>query len=184
MGMLIIVDVQRDLLRKHADFVRKVWDLAKGYSKVVQIWDSNFSGPDFTFPNQVKLIEKQYGFDAYDNNLELYLSPEDAKSLLSGERESYMTKDGRMLVSGNQHPWFLADTDLVEFCQGLNGASVDVAGGAEEECLDDVLSVLRECGVKYNVVMKYNAHDQSYELEDEYDPAMAESHRIIRKILS
>jgi len=83
---LIVIDVQRHFLKNNLGFVQKVKTLCREYKKVYQIFDSIDSDkPDFIFPNQVQSIEKQYGFDLDDSNVEDYLSGSELKAFYSAE---------------------------------------------------------------------------------------------------
>lgn len=160
---LIVIDVQRHFLKNNLGFVQKVKNLCRDYKKVYQIFDSIDSDkPDFIFPNQVQSIEKQYGFDLDDSNVEDYLSGAELKKYRNGHGDSFHTNDGRMIVqTSGVHPYFLLEGDLLKLCKFFSGKDVDLAGGAANECLEDINAALVACHAHPKIVLSYAFGDTS-----------------------
>ncbi len=160
---LIVIDVQRHFLKNNLGFVQKVKTLCREYKKVYQIFDSIDSDkPDFIFPNQVQSIEKQYGFDLDDSNVEDYLSGSELEKYRNRHDDSFHTDDGRMIIqTSGVHPYFLLEDDLLKLCKSFSGKDVDLAGGAANECLEDINAALVACHARPKIILSYAFGDTS-----------------------
>ena|ERR1035437_2686772 len=180
---LIIVDVQKSFKKFFTDmYINELKKYCKNFKNVFQIWDNHIDGknvdkdylydkkPDipvhndlYTFPNQVELIEKRYNYDVDANFYKKILSKniyndvkkkEDNKELKKGNY--FPTKEGTIIVYiGNNHKWFHSPIKLYKILEKLKGQEIVLVGGADSECLEDVVTTCESLGVKIKRDHKY-----------------------------
>jgi hypothetical protein len=175
-GTLIIVDVQKSFRKFFSEmYLNEVKKYCKRFSEVYQIWDNHSEGknvdkdylydhePDipvnddlYHFPNQTELIEKRYNYDVdvdfYKNILdkEVYndiKQREESGTIKKGDL--FKTKEGTAIVYiGNNHKWFHVPLKLYRHFLELRGKEVVIIGGADSECLEDIVIAGESMGLK------------------------------------
>ena len=175
-GTLIIVDVQKSFRKFFSEmYLNEVKKYCKRFSEVYQIWDNHSEGknvdkdylydhePDipvnddlYHFPNQTELIEKRYNYDVdvdfYKNILdkEVYndiKQREESGTIKKGDL--FKTKEGTAIVYiGNNHKWFHVPLKLYRHFLELKGKEVVIIGGADSECLEDIVIAGESMGLK------------------------------------
>jgi hypothetical protein len=175
-GTLIIVDVQKSFRKFFSEmYLNEVKKYCKQFSEVYQIWDNHSEGknvdkdylydhePDipvnddlYHFPNQTELIEKRYNYDVdvdfYKNILdkEVYndiKQREESGTIKKGDL--FKTKEGTAIVYiGNNHKWFHVPLKLYRHFLELKGKEVVIIGGADSECLEDIVIAGESMGLK------------------------------------
>ena len=173
---LIIVDVQKSFKKFFSEmYLNELKKYCNNFNNVYQIWDNHIDGknvekdylydenPDipihkdiYHFPNQKDLIEKRYNYDVdvdfYKKilNKEVYndiFDKEEKKLLKKGD--IFSTKEGTIITFiNNKHVWFHCPIKLYELLKELKGREVTIVGGADSECLEDVVTTAESLGVK------------------------------------
>ena len=180
---LIIVDVQKSFKEFFTEmYLNELKKYCENFSDVYQLWDNHINGknvdkdylfdnnPDipvhndlYNFPNQKGIIEKRYNYDVdadfYKKILDketydLLKSKEESGSLKRGDL--FKTKEDTAIVYiGNNHQWFQVPKKLFNLFQQLKGKEVTIVGGADSECLSDVLTAAESLGVKIKRNWRY-----------------------------
>jgi hypothetical protein len=171
---LIIIDVQKSFKEYFTDlYLEKLNEHCKLFTNVYQVWDNHSDddadsdylydpnptipvhGDLYTFPNQRKLIEKRYNYDVDADFYKKILSDEthakiskaeDSKTIKRGDM--FPTKEGTVITYiGNAHKWFHCPKKLYNLLNEHKGKSVEIVGGSDGECLDDVFILAEKLGV-------------------------------------
>jgi len=180
---LIIVDVQKSFKKFFSEmYLNELKKYCNNFQSVYQIWDNHIDGkkvdkdylydntPEipihddlYHFPNQKDLIEKRYNYDVDADFYKKILSKEvykeisdkeDKKELKKGD--IFSTKEGTIITYiGNNHVWFHVPIKLYELLQSLKGKEVTIVGGADSECLEDIVTTAEKLGVKIKRDYKY-----------------------------
>ena len=180
---LIIVDVQKSFRKYFSEmYLNELKKYCNNFNNVYQIWDNHINGKNvdkdylydstpeipihkdiYHFPNQKELIEKRYNYkvdaDFYKKILdkEVYdeiSKKEEDKSLKKGD--IFNTKEGTIITFiNNHHVWFHCPVKLYELLKSLKGREVIIVGGADSECLEDVVTTAESLGVKIKRDYKY-----------------------------
>ena len=182
-GTLIIVDVQKSFRKFFSEmYLNELKKYCNNFQNVYQIWDNHTDGKNvdkdylydetpvipihkdlYHFTNQKDLIEKRYNYkvdaDFYKKVLdkEVYdeISDKEDKSLLK-KGDIFNTKEGTIITYiNNNHVWFHCPIKLYELLKSLNGKEVTIVGGADSECLEDVVTTAESLGVKIKRDYKY-----------------------------
>ena len=173
---LIIVDVQKSFRKYFSEmYLNELKKYCNNFNNVYQIWDNHINGknidkgylydetPDipvhkdlYFFPNQKELIEKRYNYDVdadfykkvLDKNVYEEISKkEEDKTLKKGD--IFNTKEGTIITFiNNNHVWFHVPKKLYELLLNLKGREVTIVGGADSECLEDIVTTAESLGVK------------------------------------
>jgi hypothetical protein len=173
---LIIVDVQKSFKKYFSEmYLNELKKYCKNFQNVYQLWDNHVDGkivdkdylydeyPEipihrdlYHFPNQKELIEKRYNYDVdadfykriLDKSVYDEISKgEEKKSLKKGD--IFPTKEGTVITFiNNNHVWFHVPKKLYDLLVGLKGKEVVIVGGADSECLEDVVTTAESLGVK------------------------------------
>ena len=173
---LIIVDFQKSFKKFFSEmYLNELKKYCKNFQNVYQLWDNHVDGKQvdkdylyddtpeipihddlYHFPNQKDLIEKRYNYkvdaDFYKKILdkEVYQEisdKEDRKELKKGD--IFPTKEGTIITYiNNNHVWFHCPKKLYDLLTSLNGKEVTIVGGADSECLEDVVTTAERLGVK------------------------------------
>ncbi len=173
---LIIVDVQKSFKKFFSEmYLNELKKYCNNFNNVYQIWDNHVDGklvdkdylydetPEipihddlYYFPNQKELIEKRYNYDVdadfYKKILDKQIykeisKKEEEKSLKKGD--IFPTKEGTIITFiNNNHVWFHVPKKLYEILQQLKGREVTIVGGADSECLEDIVTTAESLGVK------------------------------------
>ena len=185
--ILIIVDVQKSFKKYFNDnYLAQLNEYCNDFDKVYQIFDNHHEGknpdkdflydeePDienkndlYRFKNQVDLIEKRYN---YDVDVEFYkniLSEETYNEIKSKgsniqRGEYFKTTEGTIIVYiGNNHKWFHSPIKLYDLFKSIKGEEIVIVGGAENECILDVMITAKALGLKIlkNEKFIYSATD-------------------------
>jgi len=180
---LIIVDVQKSFKKYFSEmYLNELKKYCNNFNNVYQIWDNHIDGknvdknylydekPDipvhkdiYYFPNQKELIEKRYNYDVdadfykkvLDKNVYEEISKkEEDKTLKKGD--IFSTKEGTIITFiNNKHAWFHCPKKLYEILTSLKGREVEIVGGADSECLEDIVTTAESLGVKIKRNYKY-----------------------------
>lgn len=173
---LIIVDVQKSFKKYFTEmYLNELKKYCKNFQNVYQLWDNHVDGKNvdkdylyddtpeipihddlYHFPNQKELIEKRYNYDVdadfYKKILDKKVfqeisKKEEDKSLKKGD--IFPTKEGTILTFiNNNHVWFHVPKKLYDLLISLKGREVTIVGGADSECLEDVVTTAESLGVK------------------------------------
>jgi hypothetical protein len=175
-SILVIVDVQKSFRKYFSEmYLNELKKYCKNFQYVYQIFDNHVDGknvdknylydenPDipihkdlYYFPSQKDIIEKRYNYDVdvdfYKKilNKEVYndiFDKEEKKLLKKGD--IFSTKEGTIITFiNNKHVWFHCPIKLYELLKELKGREVTIVGGADSECLEDVVTTAESLGVK------------------------------------
>jgi hypothetical protein len=182
-SILVIVDVQKSFRKYFSEmYLNELKKYCNTFQFVYQIFDNHVDGknvdkdylyddkPDipvhkdlYHFPNQKDLIEKRYNYDVdadfykkiLDKDVYDKISKmEEEKSLKKGD--IFNTKEGTIITFiNNNHVWFHVPKKLYELLKSLKGREVTIVGGADSECLEDVVTTAESLGVKIKRDYKY-----------------------------
>jgi hypothetical protein len=180
---LIIVDVQKSFRKFFSEmYLNELKKYCNNFQNVYQLWDNHADGKNvdkdylydetpvipihkdlYHFPNQKDLIEKRYNYkvdaDFYKKVLdkEVYneiSDKEDRKELKKGD--IFPTKEGTYIVYiGNNHQWYHCPKKLYDLLTSLKDKEVNIVGGADSECLEDIVTTAETLGVKIKRDYKY-----------------------------
>ena len=180
---LIIVDVQKSFRKFFSEmYLNELKKYCKNFKYVYQIFDNHIDGKNvdkdylydetpvipihkdlYHFPNQKELIEKRYNHkvdaDFYKKILdkEVYKEisdKEDRKELKKGD--IFPTKEGTYIVYvGNNHKWHHLSKKLYDLLLSFKNKTVTIVGGADGECLEDIVTSAETLGVKIKRDYKY-----------------------------
>jgi hypothetical protein len=180
---LIIVDVQKSFKKYFSEmYLNELKKYCKNFQNVYQLWDNHVDGKIvdkdylydedseipvhgdlYHFPNQKELIEKRYNYDVdadfykkiLDKDVYEEISKkEEERSLKKGD--IFPTKEGTVITFiNNNHVWFHVPKKLYELLESLKGRNVTIVGGADSECLEDVVTTAESIGVKIKRDYKY-----------------------------
>ena len=152
----------------------------KKFQNVYQIWDNHIDGknvdkdylydesPDvpvhddlYSFPNQKDIIEKRYNYDVDVDFYKKVLSKETySKIKLKGKKlkkgDYFLTNEDTIIVYiSNNHQWFHCPIKLYKLFSDLKDQEVNIVGGADSECLEDIVITAEALGVKIKRDHKY-----------------------------
>jgi hypothetical protein len=185
---LIIVDVQKSFKKFFSEmYLNELKKYCHNFQNVYQIWDNHHHGKNvdkdylyddkpeipidgdlYHFPNQKELIEKRYNYDVdadfYKKILDKEVYNEISEKEEGGELKKgdiFPTKEGTIITYiGNNHVWFHCPVKLYQLLKSLKGKEVVIVGGADSECLEDVVTTAEKIGVliKRNHKFIYSAN--------------------------
>jgi len=173
--ILIIVDVQKSFKKFFNDkYLAELNRYCNEFKKVYQLWDNHHEGknidkdfqyhdnPDienkndlYKFNNQVDLIEKRYNYDVDVEFYKKILSEHTYKEIKTKEQNKQLKKGDIFPTSeetiityiGNNHQWFHCPKKLYDLFQDIKGQKVVIVGGAENECILDIMVTATALGV-------------------------------------
>jgi hypothetical protein len=174
--VLLIVDVQKSFRKFFTEmYLNELKRYCKNFKSVYQIFDNHIDGknvgvdylyndnpeipihPDlYTFQNQIDIIEKRYNYDVdadfykkiLDKKIYNEISDKEERELLK-KGDIYKTKEGTIITYiGNKHKWFHCPKKLYNILNSLKDKSIEIVGGSDSECLDDVFTTAESLGVK------------------------------------
>ncbi len=173
---LIIVDVQKSFKKFFSEmYLNELKKYCKNFKNVYQLWDNHVDGKQvdkdylydetpevpihddlYYFPNQTDLIEKRYNYkvdaDFYKKILDKQVYDEISRKEDNSELQKgdiFPTKEGTIITYiNNNHVWFHCPKKLYELLTSLKGKEVTIVGGADSECLEDVVTTAERLGVK------------------------------------
>lgn len=172
---LIIVDVQKSFRKFFTEmYINELSKHCKKFNNVYLIWDNHhqgknvdkdylydeepeipISGEFYNFPNIKDRIEKRYN---YDVNIDFYkkildkeiydkISDLETKKQLK-KGDLFQTKEGTAIVYiGNNHKWHHLSKKLFNILISLKGKNVEIVGGSDSECLEDIFVSSTALGV-------------------------------------
>ena len=171
--ILIIVDVQKSFKKFFNDrYLSELNKYCKEFSKVYQIWDNHSDGknPDTDFQyeerpnienkddlyiwnNQTDVIEKRYHYNVDVDFYKKILDQNTYNDIKSKENslkqgDYFKTTEGTIIVYiGNNHKWFHCPKKLYDLFLTLKNKEVVMVGGADDECLEDLMVTAKILGV-------------------------------------
>ena len=163
-------------------YLNELKKYCNNFQSVYQLWDNHVDGKNvdkdylydetpeipihddlYHFPNQKDLIEKRYNYDVdadfykriLDKSIYDEISKgEEGKSLKKGD--IFPTKEGTIITYiNNTHVWFHCPIKLYELLKSLKGHEITIVGGADSECLEDIVTTAESLGVKIKRDYKY-----------------------------
>ena len=159
--ILFIVDVQEDFKKwfklDEEVYIEEINKLANKFDKVFQIYDiNNADKPSYQFKNNVT-IPKQYGGELTRDMMYLFEPSVQEELELKFDSffdvyDNYTDKYGNMYIYvGHKHDWFIINDEFLDLLNRIKDIhnEVTLVGGAEEECLHDVVVALELFGIKY-----------------------------------
>lgn len=180
---LIIVDVQKSFHKFFTElYLNELKKYCNNFQNVYQLWDNHVEGKHvdkdylyddepkspingdvYTFPNQKKLIEKRYNYDVDADFYKKILDKEVYQEIKKKEEKNQLkkgdifnTSEGTIITYiGNKHAWFHVPVKLYELLKSLVGKEVTIVGGADSECLEDIVTTSEKLGVKIKRDYKY-----------------------------
>lgn len=172
--ILLIIDVQKSFSDFFSDnYLSKLAEHCKSFNDVYQIWDNHIDGknvdvdylydetPDvdvnhddlYHFPNQKKLIEKRYTYDVNISFFEKILDESLYNKIKNNNfklGDYYETNKGTSIIyTDNNHKWFHISKRMKEVFEIMKGCTVEIVGGADKECLQDIEIALNHFGIKF-----------------------------------
>lgn len=173
---LVIVDVQEGYKKFFGEaYLEALEEFCEDYSRVFQIYDSiNVNYADYTFPNQVLTIEKQYGGELSVEDVEYYFTEPMRDTILQKFEQGFYERDLLETINGDywvyidgKHEWFYCSSELADLFKKFVAQSrkIILVGGAAEECLKDVFVTMKAFGVnvEYNLDLVYSAKGSKYQ---------------------
>jgi len=178
---LIVVDVQKSFRKFFNEmYINELKKYCKNFQNVYQIWDNHVDGknvdkdylydksPDipvhddlYHFPNQKDIIEKRYNYDVdvdfYKRVLDKKVYDEIKSKEKTLKRGNYFpTTEGTIIIYiGNNHQWFHVPIKLYKLFTSLKGQEITLVGGADSECLEDIITAGESLGVRIKRDHKY-----------------------------
>jgi len=167
---LVIVDVQKEFSKfmykpTPEQYINNINSYCDQFGDVYQIWDGHIyedeklkeiEEPSYTFNKQKDAIRKIYGTTANKEVSELgekILSSE--KDIKQGDKfkvdDNFDLNDSGenyMVRVENNHKWFYVNKEIANFINTLIGKNVVIIGGADGECLKDVIVAMNSFGLK------------------------------------
>lgn len=167
------------------NYIKALKSLSIKFDRVYQIFDNHHQGKNvdgdylydndpeldntsdlYRFPNQKDIIEKRYNYDVDADFYEKILDDSVLKKIKSQENELvkgeyFPTTEGTIIVFiGNKHQWFHVPKKLYDLFMDLreaqsDDAKISIVGGADGECLDDVITTCRSLGLEINKLSDY-----------------------------
>lgn len=183
--ILFIVDVQKSYAEFFTDnYVKQLQNYCKTYSRVYQIWDNHIDGDvsnnnyatnpnpkipiDFDLykmPNTKTYIEKRYFYledvkllDFFNDRISDEVKEELEKKESFVKGDFFKTKEGTTVIFvDNNHVWFEIPIKLERIVNDIVdlNQTVTLVGGADGECLLDIITAFEHLGLKYSLDHSY-----------------------------
>jgi hypothetical protein len=157
MRVLVVVDVQKEFNKFiQYDLVDELYDYARKFDKVYQIWDThkNDVAPTYVFPNQVDSIKKKYGKNHFSDKVRKFIKDKTDETF-EGNLFKLSDNEGYIVRVDNNHNWFYVNPEIVDLIQKLKDDKVILVGGADNECLEDVYQAFKAFGLNVHINKKY-----------------------------
>lgn len=180
---LIIVDVQKSFRSFFTEmYINQLTKYCNNFTNVYQIFDNHHEGknvdkdylydenPDipisnefYNFPNVKEKIEKRYNYDVDVNFYKKILDKETYNRISDLEEKNqlkkgdmFTTSEGTVIVYiANNHKWFHVSKKLYDILISLKGKQVEIVGGSDSECLEDVFITAEKLGINIKRNYKY-----------------------------
>lgn len=181
--VLLIVDVQKSFRKFFTEmYLNELKKHCDNFQDVYQIWDNHIDGKSadkdylyddnpeipihqdlYSFPNQKDIIEKRYNYDVDSKFFKSILDEDIFKEIKNKEEkntlkkgEIFKTNQGTIITYiGNKHKWFHCPKKLYNIFSNLKGKSIEIVGGSDSECLDDIFTTAESLGVKISRNYKF-----------------------------
>ena len=157
MKVLVVVDVQKefDKFIPH-DLVDELYNYARKFKQVYQIWDTHKTdiSPTYVFPNQVDSVKKKYGKNHFSDKVRKFINDKTDETF-EGNLFKLSDNEGYIVRVDNNHDWFYVNPEIVELIEKLKKDQVILAGGADNECLEDVYQAFKTFGLNVHINKKY-----------------------------
>jgi hypothetical protein len=166
---LIIVDVQESFGKYLNDeYLDALVKYCENFDRIYQIFDRNDqSEPSWEFPNQYQYCSKEYGSKPLND-----WDPKDLKELfheVDMERSLDIIKSPKIgdylvakdnsiwLYVGNNHVWFRLERELYNMLKNVKHFDAEpvIVGGADNECLEDIVVACKYMGLRPELEYKY-----------------------------
>lgn len=181
--ILVIVDVQKEFGKFiPTGFVDELNKYASEFPAVYQIWDGHkydgekiieINSPSYKFNNEKENYRKIYGTSASKKVKALGEKCLNLKKDIKEGDYFRVNDDFKLDEKGenflfrikNNHKWFYVNKELANFINSLKGKDVIICGGADGECLYDVIIAMKSFGVRpvKNHKFIYSAEDSNKE---------------------
>lgn len=180
---LLIIDVQKSFKKFFSEmYINQLSKYCNNFTNVYMVWDNHHEGknidkdylydknPDvpinddlYNFPNITDRIEKRYNYNVNADFYKKILDKETLKEIKEKEDnktikkgEFFKTKEGTIIVYiGNNHKFFHCPKKLYDILIKLKGQVVEIVGGSDSECLEDVFITATNLGVNIKRNHKY-----------------------------
>lgn len=179
---LIIVDVQKSFRKFFSEmYINELSKHCNNFSEVYVIWDNHhesekdtdylydknpeipISDDLYNFPNIKDRIEKRYNYKVDADFFKKILDKDVFKKLKEMEEKNQLkkgdmfpTKEGTMIIYiGNNHKFFHCPKKLYKVLEKLKNKSVEIVGGSDSECLEDIFTLAEKMKVNIKRNHKY-----------------------------
>jgi len=169
--ILVIVDVQQNFSSFiPSGFVNNLIEYSKNFKTVIQIWDSNDANkPSYKFANQKGIYIKKFG-TKFSDDLVQTVANLDKKypNAKEGDIFEFEDVDSYVVRIANKHRWFYVTSKLSKLFQSLKSQTVELVGGADGECIQDVFEAMESFGINvyYNKGYMYSAKNNNGQQHD------------------
>jgi len=173
--VLLIVDVQKSFSKFFTEnYLKSLKEHCENFPEVYQIFDNHVDGknvdkdylydddPDipihhdlYFFPNQVEQIEKRYNYDV-DVDFYKKILDKETYDIIKNKQDNGTLNRGDMFKTtlgtaityiGNNHKWFHLPKRLYEIFLKLKKKPIEIVGGSDNECLEDVFITANSMGL-------------------------------------
>lgn len=161
---LLIVDVQPAFSKYFNDkYLEELNKYCYQFGRVFHIWDSTKNTDIYRWPLESITLEKRYGGQLLDSELDNFFSPDvavNAKTTWTDKKPGWYNEtvngDAWMFI-GHRHQWFYIPKDMLTWVKRLakGDRELTLVGGADDECLYDIEIMLAAFGVKFTKEMLY-----------------------------
>jgi hypothetical protein len=179
--ILIIVDVQKSFERFfNKKYLSELNKYCNDFDKVYQVFDNHHEGkspdidylyskePDienkndlYKFNNEIDLIEKRYIYGVDIDYFKKILDEQTYNNIKEKEKnlkqgEYFSTTEGTIIVYiGNNHKYFHLPIKLYNLFKTLKGEHIVIVGGADDECIEDIIISAKCLGLTIHRNDKY-----------------------------
>jgi len=173
---LVIVDVQEGFKKFFGEeYLLALEEYCENFTRVFQIFDTNNTNhSDYIFPNQTLEIEKTYGGQLDEEDID-YLFTEPMRDYVRSKMNNLQERDIFETINGDYyvyvdaaHEWFFCTKEMADLFKKFKSENrkimlVGGAGGSKKnpkgECLRDIYVTLKAFGVdtRYNLDYVYSA---------------------------
>lgn len=157
MKVLVIVDVQKEFDKFiQYDLVDELYEYAKNFKKVYQIWDThkNNVAPTYKFPNEIKSVKKKYGKSHFAEKVKEFIKEVEDETF-EGNVFKLKKDVGYIVRVDNNHNWFYVNPEIVDLIEEIKDYKIILVGGADNECLEDVYQAFKAFGLNVHINKKY-----------------------------
>lgn len=177
--ILIIVDVQKSFSEYFTEnYLKELDKYCLSFNKVYQVFDNHHEGKNvdkdflydddhndinyedlYNFNNQVDTIEKRYTYNVNVDFFKNILSEETYEKIKNKELkigDNFRTLNNTVIVYiGNNHKWFHCPAKLFNLFEKVSSEEIIIVGGAENECILDIVITAKSLGLTIKENKKY-----------------------------